>query len=146
MRYVPELCTCAKFFFSQESKCLHLWMKKHQAFWYNVFIAKELKLSSSSSHDKDSLYAINNTSIKINTTTVNVFVSSVNRTCSVALLIDSSDRQNKHDVPFNGDRVATALATHWIHAVWGEVFKLVGANGRRYLTKERTGAQKQQQR
>ena len=55
-----------------------------------------------------------------------VFVSSANRTCSVALLNDSSDRQNKHDVPFNGDRIATALA--------GEVFKPVGANGRRYLT------------
>ena len=92
----------------------------------------------------DSLYAINNTEIKINTTTVNVFVSSVNRTWSVALLIDSSDRQNRHDVPFNGDRVATALATHWIHPVRGEVFKSVGANGRRYLTKERAGAQKQQ--
>jgi hypothetical protein len=94
----------------------------------------------------DSLYAINNTVIKINTTTVNVFASSVNSTCSVALIIDSSDRQNKHDVPYNGDRVATALATHWILPERGEVFKPVGANGRRYLTKERTGAQKQRQR
>jgi hypothetical protein len=94
----------------------------------------------------DSLYAINNTANKINTTTENVFVSSVNRTCSVALFIDSSDHQNKHDVPFNGGRVATALVTRWIHPVRGEVFKPIGANGRRYLTKERIGAQKQQQR
>jgi hypothetical protein len=83
--------------------------------------------------------------IKINTTTVNVFASSVNSICSVALLIDSSDRQNKHDVPYNGDRVATALATHWILPVRGEVFRPAGTNGRRYLTKERTGEQKQQQ-
>ena len=96
-------------------------------------------------HMPDSLYAINNTAIKINTTTVNVFVSSVNSTCSVAMLIDSSDRQNKHYVPSNGDRVATALATHWILLVRGEVFRPVGANGRLYLTKERPGAQKQQQ-
>jgi hypothetical protein len=45
---------------------------------------------------------------------VNVFESSVNRTCSVALLVDSSDHQNKPDVAFNGDTVATALPTHWI--------------------------------
>jgi len=75
-----------------------------------------------------------------------VFVSSDNRTCSVALLIDLSDRQNKHDVPFDGDTVATALVTQWILPLRGEVIKPVGENGRRYLTKERTGAQKQQQR
>jgi hypothetical protein len=60
-----------------------------------------------------------------------VFVNSVNRTCSVALLIDSSDRLNKHGVTFNGDRLTTALAKPWILPVRGEVFESVGANGRR---------------
>jgi hypothetical protein len=73
---------------------------------------------------------------------MNVFVSSVNRTCSVDLLIDSSDRLNKHYVPFNGDRLTTALATPWILPVRGEVHKLVGENERLfYLTKKRTAAQ-----
>jgi hypothetical protein len=71
---------------------------------------------------------------------MNVFVSSVNHTCSVALLIDSSDRLNKHYVPFNGDRLTTALATPWILPVRGEVHKPVGANERLYLAKKRTAA------
>lgn len=63
--------------------------------------------------------SLSNTTIKINATKVNVFVSSVNRTFSAALLTDISDHQNKPDVPFNGDRVATALPTHWILPVRG---------------------------
>ena len=73
-------------------------------------------------------------------TKVDVFENSVNHRRSVALLVDSSDHQNKHDIPFNGDRAATALAKHWILPVQGQAL-VSRCKWKALPHKELTGAQ-----